>query len=89
MSFGLMNPLAMFMDLMNRVFCPFLYRFVIVYIDYILIYSKSREEHEEHLRAVLDTLKKNQLFAQYKKWDFWQEEVKFLRHVVSKDGIAV
>lgn len=77
------------MDLMNQVFRSYLYRFVIVFIDDILIYSKSRKDYEEHLWVVFDTLRKNQLFVQYKKYDFWKEEVKFLRHVVSKEGLAV
>ncbi|XP_058100546.1 uncharacterized protein LOC131245243 [Magnolia sinica] len=78
MSFGLTNAPAVFMDLINRIFRPFLYRFIIVFIDDILIYSKSREEHGEHLRAVFETLKKNQLFAQFRKCAFWKEEIKFL-----------
>ena len=68
---------------------PYLDKFVIVFIDDILIYSKSKEEHAEHLRIALQTLKDNQLYAKLKKCDFWEEEVKFLGHVVTRDGIAV
>ncbi|XP_058070918.1 uncharacterized protein LOC131219952 [Magnolia sinica] len=89
MPFGLTNAPAVFMDRMNRVFRPFLYRFIIIFIDDILVYARSCKEHEEYLRAVLETLKKNQLYAKYGKCDFWMEEVKFLGHVVSKEGISV
>ncbi|KAL5540174.1 hypothetical protein UlMin_045925 [Ulmus minor] len=89
MSFGLTNAPAAFMDLMNRVFKEFLDRFVIVFIDDILVYSKSAEEHEEHLRLILQTLRDHQLFAKFKKCEFWLNQVAFLGHVISKDGIAV
>lgn len=89
MSFGLTNAPAAFMDLMNRVFKPFLDRFVIVFIDDILIYSKSREEHEQHLRLVLQTLREKQLYAKFSKCEFWLECVAFLGHIVSKNGISV
>ncbi|KAL5570722.1 hypothetical protein UlMin_020319 [Ulmus minor] len=89
MSFGLTNAPAAFMDLMNRVFKEFLDRFVIVFIDDILVYSKSTKEHEEHLRLILQTLRDHQLFAKFKKCEFWLNQVAFLGHVISKDGVAV
>jgi hypothetical protein len=89
MSFGLTNAPAAFMDLMNRVFKPFLDQFVIVFIDDILIYSKSKEEHEQHLRIVLQTLREKQLYAKFSKCEFWLDSVAFLGHVVSKNGISV
>ena len=87
MSFGLTNVPAAFMDLMNQVFRPFLDRFVIVFIDDILVYSRSEEEHAMHLRCVLQTLRKHQLYAKFSKCEFWLDHVAFLGHVVSKDGI--
>ena len=87
MSFGLTNALAAFMDLMNRVFRPYLDRFVIVFIDDILVYSRSGLEHERHLGLVLQTLRKYQLYAKFNKCEFWLSRVGFLGHVVSADGI--
>ena len=89
MSFGLTNAPAAFMDLMNRVFKPFLDTFVIVFIDDILIYSRSQLEHEGHLRAVLEKLQEHKLYAKFSKCEFWLDTVAFLGHVVSKDGILV
>ena len=89
MPFGLTNAPAVFMDLMNRVFRPYLDKFVIVFIDDILIYSKSKAEHEQHLFIVLQTLREHLLFAKFSKCEFWLSEVKFLGHVISKEGIAV
>ncbi|KAL0560422.1 hypothetical protein IC582_000827 [Cucumis melo] len=89
MSFGLTNAPAVFMDLMNRVFREFLDTFVIVFIDDILIYSKTEAEHEEHLRLVLQTLRDNKLYAKFSKCEFWLKQVSFLGHVVSKDGVSV
>ena len=89
MPFGLTNAPAAFMDMMNRVFDGFLDRFVIVFIDDILIYSRSKEEHEEHLRLVLQTLKEHQLYAKFSKCEFWLDQVAFLGHVISKDGVMV
>ena len=89
MSFGLTNAPAVFMDLMNRVFKDFLDTFVIVFIDDILIYSKTEEEHEEHLRKVLETLRVHKLYAKFSKCEFWLKQVSFLGHVVSKDGVSV
>ncbi|TYK21848.1 ty3-gypsy retrotransposon protein [Cucumis melo var. makuwa] len=87
-SFGLTNALAVFMDLMNRVFREFLDTFVIVFIDDILIYSKTEAEHEEHLRMVLETLRANKLYAKFSKCEFWLKQVSFLGHVVSKTGVS-
>ena len=89
MPFGLTNALAAFMDLMNRVFKPFLDCFVIIFIDDILVYSKSHEKHEHHLRITLQTLKDHQLYAKFSKCEFWLENVAFLRHVVSSEGIMI
>ena len=89
MSFGLTNAPAAFMDLMNHVFRPYLDRFVIVFIDDILVYSRSELEHERHLGLVLQTLRRHQLYAKFNKCEFWLSRVGFLRHVVSADGIYV
>jgi len=89
MFFGLTNAPAAFMDLMNRVFGQFIDRFVIVFIDDILVYSRSREEHEQHLRMVLQTLRYHQLYGKFSKSEFWLESVAFLRHIVSRNGIEV
>jgi hypothetical protein len=89
MSFGLTNASAHFMYLMNSVFMPKLDKFVVVFIDDILIYSRSIEEHEEHLRIVLQRLRDHQLYAKFSKCEFWIKEVSFLGHVVSPEGIAV
>ncbi|RVW41427.1 Retrovirus-related Pol polyprotein from transposon 17.6 [Vitis vinifera] len=89
MPFGLTNAPAAFMDLMNRVFKPYLDQFVVVFIDDILVYSRSREEHESHLSIVLQTLRDKQLYAKLKKCEFWLDRISFLGHVVSNDGISV
>ncbi|KAJ9562962.1 hypothetical protein OSB04_008122 [Centaurea solstitialis] len=89
MPFGLTNAPAAFMDLMNRVCRPMLDRSVIVFIDDILIYSKSKEEHVEHLREVLEVLRKEKLYAKFSKCDFWLQEVQFLGHLVNREGIKV
>ncbi|XP_042455036.1 uncharacterized protein LOC122039145 [Zingiber officinale] len=89
MPFGLTNAPAVFMDLMNRVFLEYLDQFVIVFIDDILIYSRSEEEHMRHLRIVLETLRREHLYAKFSKCAFWLPSVGFLGHVVSSRGISV
>ncbi|GLT29333.1 hypothetical protein SLA2020_042070 [Shorea laevis] len=89
MPFGLTNAPVGFMDLMNRVFSKYLDQFVVVFIDDILIYSSSHALHEKHLRTVLETLRRERLFAKFKKCEFWLDNVAFLGHVVTKDGISV
>ena len=89
MPFGLTNAPAVFMDLMNRVCRPYLDKFVIVFIDDILIYSRSEEEHRQHLRLILETLRAEKLYAKFSKCEFWIREVNFLGHVVSEKGIHV
>ncbi|CAN6721634.1 unnamed protein product [Malus baccata var. baccata] len=89
MPFGLTNAPATFMDLMNRVFGPYLDQFVIVFIDDILIYSKSVREHIKHLRLVLERLRDDQLYAKFSKCQFWLTQVDFLGHIVSAEGISV
>ncbi|GJS77337.1 putative reverse transcriptase domain-containing protein [Tanacetum coccineum] len=87
MPFGLTNAPAVFMDLMNIVYRPYLDKFLIVFIVDILIYSKTREEHVEHLRLVLELLKRDKLYAKFSKCEFWLREVQFLRHVMNGNGI--
>ncbi|KAL0543937.1 hypothetical protein IC582_019043 [Cucumis melo] len=89
MFFRLTNAPAVFMDLMNRMFKDFLDTFVIVFIDDILIYSKTEAEHEEHLHHVLETLRANKLYVKFSKCEFWLKKVSFLAHVVSSEGISV
>ena len=84
MSFGLTNAPAHFMYLMNSVFMSELDKFVVVFIDDILIYSKNEEEHAEHLRIVLQRLREHKLYAKFSKCDFWLTEVQFLGHIISK-----
>jgi hypothetical protein len=82
MSFGLTNAPAYFMYLMNKVFMEYLDRFVVVFIDNILVFSRTMEEHEEHLRLVLEKLRSNKLYAKFSKCEFWLTEVTFLGHVL-------
>ena len=89
MSFGLTNAPTYFMYLMNSVFMPELDKFVVVFIDDILIYSETAEEHEEHLRVVLSRLREHKLYAKFSKCEFWLKKVPFLGHVLSEDGISV
>ena len=89
MPFGLTNAPAYFVHLMNKVFMKFIDKFVVVFIDDILVYSKNEEEHKEHLRLVLEKLRKHQLYAKFSKCEFWLKEVGFLGHVISGEGIAV
>jgi hypothetical protein len=88
-SFGLTNAPAYFMYMMNKVFMEFLDKFVVVFIDDILIFSKIEEEHAEHLRLVLQKLREHKLYAKRSKCEFWLKEVSFLGHVVSNGRIAV
>jgi hypothetical protein len=89
MSFGLTNALVYFMYLMNKVFMEYLDKFVMVFIDDILVYSRSKEEHEEHLCLALQKLRENRLYAKLIKCEFWMKQVAFLGHVISKGGISV
>nr|GFD10631.1 putative reverse transcriptase domain-containing protein [Tanacetum cinerariifolium] len=89
MPFRLTNAPAVFMDIINQVCKPYLDKFVIVFIDDILIYSKDEKEHEEHLKAILELLKKEELYAKFSKCEFWIPKVQFLGHVIDSQGIHV
>ncbi|GJS18843.1 reverse transcriptase domain-containing protein [Tanacetum coccineum] len=89
MPFGLTNAPAVFMDLMNRVCKPYLDKFVIVFIDDILIYSKNKEEHGEHLKTILNLLRSEMLYAKFSKCEFWLDSVQFLGHVIDRNGVHV
>ncbi|GJU17718.1 putative reverse transcriptase domain-containing protein [Tanacetum coccineum] len=89
MPFGLTNMPTMFMDLIDRVCKPYLDKFVIVFIDDILIYSKDKEEHGEHLKIILELLKKEKLYAMFSKCGFWLDLIKFIDHVIDNKGVHV
>ena len=89
MPFGLTNAPTAFMDLMHRIFQPYLDWFVVIFVDNILIYSKSDEEHDDHLRIVLHALRNHRLYAKFSKCEFWLTDVRFLGHVVSASGVSV
>jgi len=89
MPFGVTNASGVFMEYTNWIFDPYLNQFVVVFIDDIMVYTKSEEEHAEHLRIVLHTLKKNKLFSKLSKCEFWLQEMSFLGHVISKGSIAM
>ena len=89
MPFGLTNAPTAFMDLVNKVFQPYLDQFVVVFVDDILIYFQSEVEHEDHLRIVLQLLRDHQLYAKFSKCEFWLTEVGFLGHVVSTSSVLV
>jgi hypothetical protein len=89
MSCGLTNAPAVFMDTMNKVFHDYLDQFTIVFIDNILIYSRTSEEHEEHLQKVMERLRNEKLYAKLEKCEFWMDNVSFLGHVISGKGVAV
>jgi hypothetical protein len=87
--FGLSNAPIVFMCLMNGVFREYLGKFVIVFLDDILVYAKSEEEHGNHLRMVLQVLREHQLYSKLSKCSFYQKKIHYLGHIVSKDGISV
>ena len=89
MSFGLTNDPVAFIDLMIKVFTENLYLFVIIFMDDILIYFRNEEEHASHLTIILRTLKECQLFAKFRKYEFWLQSVAFLGHIVSSERIRV
>jgi hypothetical protein len=89
MSFGLTNALAYFMYLLNKVFMEYLDKFVVVFIDDILVYSRSEEEHEEHLHLVLQKLQDHRLYAKLSNCEFWLKQVAFIGHIISNWGIFV
>ncbi|GKC78493.1 putative reverse transcriptase domain-containing protein [Tanacetum coccineum] len=89
MPFGLTNAPTVFMDLMNWVYKPYLDKFVIFFIDDILIYSRNKKEHKEHLKEILELLKKEELYAKFSKCEFWISKVQFLGHVIDSQGIYV
>jgi hypothetical protein len=89
MSFGLTNMPSYFMYLMNKVFMEYLDKFIVVFIDDILVYSRSEEKHDDHLCLVLQKLRDHKLYAKLSKCEFWLKQVAFLGHIISKGGISV
>ena len=89
MLFGLTNAPTVFMDMIHQIYRPYLDQFVVVFVDDILIYSKIQEKHEHLLHMALQTLRENQLHAKLEKYNLWLQEIQFLGHVVSKEGISV
>ncbi|GKA58293.1 putative reverse transcriptase domain-containing protein, partial [Tanacetum coccineum] len=89
MPFGLTNAPAMFIDLMKRVCKPYLDKFIIVFIDDILVYSKDEEEHGKHLKIILELLKKERLYSKFSKCDFWLDSVQFLGYVIDRNGVYI
>lgn len=89
MPFGLTNAHAAFMDMMNQIFKEYADHFLVIFVDDILLYYKSCEDHDRHLRSILQKVRENKLYAKLKKFEFWLEEVTFLVHVISKQGISV
>jgi hypothetical protein len=85
--YGLTNVSTTFIDLMHRVFRPYLDKFMVIFIDDILIYSKNPEEHAKHLKLLLEKLREHWLFAKFSKCEFWLDSVLFFSHMVSKEGI--
>jgi hypothetical protein len=89
MSFGLTNAPTYFMTMMNKVFMEYLDKFIVVFIDNILIYSKDDKEHEKHLRLIMEKLREHKLYAKFSKCEFWLNKVGFLGHIVSAEGVAI
>ena len=89
MPFGLTNALNFFLCLMNNVLNKYLDKFVVFFIDHILVYSQSKEEHEEHLKIVLQVLREHQLYAKFSMCDFFKDKIQYLGHVITKEGISV
>ena len=89
MSFGLTNAPTVFMDMMNKVLHDYLDQFIVVFIDDILIYSKTLKEHKEHIRMALERLRREKLYAKLEKCEFWLDSVSFLGYVISGEGVAV
>ena len=87
--FGLTNAPAFFMNLMNKVMMDFLDQFVVVFVDDILVYSSTQEEHEQHLRKVLARLRENKLYAKFSKCEFWTKEIAFLGHIITGEGVKM
>ena len=89
MPFGLTNAPTNFMCLMKNVLGKYLGKFVVIFIDDIVIYSKTKEEHDEHLNVILQVLREHQLYAKFRKCDFYKDKIQYLRHVISEEGISV